>query len=282
MTHLFQVGDSVPASYSPTTIEFGHGRVYPGPGGIGLVLRVKRPTQALIAAVDRGAVSLGVRDRREGESALLLQVGEPDGLGSLEAVIDARSNLDGWNLAWWSEDVELALCDEAAVIRSVTGFIGPGRGFGDCGVGAGEARDVCTAVFPEHHYGLVQPRGLLDADVWVESALALVRAQTWQAGFSEVWDVREVDEIVLKASDIARLIRLEVETEQYLAESTSYVVIPSRQALTYSAKFYARLVRPLGRHVVVCQSAADAAQNLGIEELPRLDACDPPRVSALL
>ena len=274
MTHLFEVGDPVPSTYRAGTIELGQGRAYPGPGGLVVVVRLGRPTADQVELVERGAVALGVEYDRGRDAALILQGGEPGRPGAFDVVVEAGSRLDSLQKRWWGEDVLLVLCDEALQICAVTDFVGPGADLGDQAA-VGSAEDPCVAVFPESRYGIVQPRGVLDADSWVDSARALVYDGAWEAGFSEVWDLREIDKAMFTPVDRRRLVDLEHEIAPLMEGSTSYAVLPPRRALSFAAHLYGRLVKPLGRKIVLCRSAEEAADLLGVDRIPVLRACEP-------
>lgn len=128
MTHLFHVGE--PASTradGPLAARPGEARATAGPGGVQIVVAVEEPGEAERAAVEAGAISLGVADRPgpsggsagSGRGAILVQVGEPGRPGYVEATAEVEAGV------WWGADVELALCDRRGVVRAVRRFRGP-------------------------------------------------------------------------------------------------------------------------------------------------------------
>ena len=132
-------------------------------------------------------------------------------------------------------------------------------------------RDAETGVFPQDRYGLIQPRGtVVGADV-AAFGLALVAHPDWRPGFTEVWDVRFAEAVDLSPGDVQTLLDVERRTKEALAGSTT-VILTARPLLLYSVKFYARLVRPLGRVVVAAETVGEAESFLGIPALPTLNA----------
>ncbi|MDT7858213.1 hypothetical protein RQM47_16310 [Rubrivirga sp. S365] len=274
MTHTFTVGETVPSYFKTADLKTGEARAFAGIGGFEVVLRVDEPTADHVAAVEHGPVGLGVQDRRGAESVLLLQVGERGGTGHAEAVIDIGPAEWKRPQRLWDADVELALCDASGVCRARREFVGPGIGLQNGERGAPEEVALCVAVFPADRYGLVQPRGRLGADSWVAAGRAVLADPDWRPGFTEVWDLRFADETVLHPSDMGRLMSLELETKQDLSGSRTLIVVPRRRALTFSARLYAKLMRPLGRSIVVCKTEQEAAELLGIGAVPTLVECE--------
>ena len=129
--------------------------------------------------------------------------------------------------------------------------------------------DAEVGVFPQSRYGIIQPTGTVVASDIVALGLALASHPDWQPGFTEVWDVRFSEAIDLVPTDAATLLDVEQQTKQALAGSTT-VIVTARPLLLFSVKFYARLVKPLGRSVVAAESAEAAAAILGIDALPDL------------
>lgn len=126
-----------------------------------------------------------------------------------------------------------------------------------------------VAVFPEDGYGIVQPVGPVEAKDIVALSLGLVAHPSWRPGFTEVWDTRFSGAIDIVPGDVPSVLELERQTKAALDGSTT-LVVTNRPLLLYSAKFYARLVKPLGRTVVAAESAREAAECLGIDALPDL------------
>ena len=133
-----------------------------------------------------------------------------------------------------------------------------------------------VAVFPAHRYGLIQPRGDVDVDSIVRSALALVALPAWEPGFDEVWDLRSAGAFVVEPSAVGRLRELELATRDRLAWSRTVFVTDDRPVIAVAARFYARLVRPLGRSVLVCRTADEALRHLAADAIPDLGG-DAPR-----
>ena len=127
------------------------------------------------------------------------------------------------------------------------------------------------AVFPPARYGLVQPRGVVHGDRIVSLALALAAHDDWRPGFAEVWDVRFTEAVDIVPADVQRVLALERRTKKALAGSPTVLVV-SRPLVVTAAELYARLVRPLGRCVVVARTGAEAAEVLGVDALPDLGA----------
>lgn len=136
----------------------------------------------------------------------------------------------------------------------------------DTGDPAGETR-----VVPADRYGIAQPRGPVTGDVVVAYGRALVSNPGWRPGYAEVWDMRFSPAVDLVPSDVPALLELERETKGALAGSWTVVVTP-RPFLLFSVQFYARLVKPLGRTVLGVATAEEAADLLGIAEIPDLRA----------
>ena len=118
MTYSFHVDEPAPTRPGSPPRP-GEGWTLFGPGGLQVLVALTEPDEAEVDAVERGPIALGVRDTTA-ESALLVEVGEPQGAGHLSA----EAPLAG-RPSWWSADVELALCDGEGVVRAVRRFHGP-------------------------------------------------------------------------------------------------------------------------------------------------------------
>ena len=129
-----------------------------------------------------------------------------------------------------------------------------------------------VAVFPAHRYGLVQPRGDVTADSVVRSGLALLALPAWEPGFDEVWDFRSAGAVSIGPSGAAQFRALERDTREALVGSRTLIVTGGRLGLAFGARFYDRLVRPLGRTVLVCRTADEALAHLTTDAIPELPA----------
>ena len=129
--------------------------------------------------------------------------------------------------------------------------------------------DSETAVFPEDRYALAQPRGRVTGDVVVDYGSAMAFHPDWQPGFTEVWDMRFTSSIDITPTYLPRLMELERATKEALTGSRT-IIVTDRPMILYSAQFYARFVKPLGRVVVAVGTGDEAAELLGIEALPDL------------
>ena len=136
----------------------------------------------------------------------------------------------------------------------------------DTGGLAGEVR-----VVPADRYGIVQPRGPVTGDLIAAYGRALASHPDWRPGFAEVWDMRFSPTVDVVPSDVPTLLELERETKEALAGSWTVAITP-RPFLLFSVQFYARLVKPLGRTVLGVATAEEAADLLGIAEIPDLRA----------
>ncbi|MDT0632599.1 hypothetical protein [Rubrivirga litoralis] len=133
------------------------------------------------------------------------------------------------------------------------------------------SRDAETAVFPLHEYGIAQPTGRVQAPDIVALSLALTSHADWRPGFTEVWDVRFAESVDLVPKDVPTMLDVERRTREALDGSTT-VIVATRPLILFSVKFYARLVKPLGRTVVAADSSQAAAALLGVDALPDLRA----------
>ncbi len=127
-----------------------------------------------------------------------------------------------------------------------------------------------VAVYPGRRFGLVQPQGDVDADSVLRAGRALVDHPAWEPGFTEVWDLRFAGRVVARPPAAERFRAFEAEVRDRLAGSRTVVVTDHRPLLTYAARFYAQLVRPLGREVVACRTGDEAALYLDGDPIPRL------------
>ena len=127
-----------------------------------------------------------------------------------------------------------------------------------------------VAVFSAHRYGLIQPHGPVTIDSAVASGLALVSLPGWEPGFDEVWDLRFAGEFVIHPSDIGRLRELELTTREQLAGSRTVFITQGRPLLAYAARFYDRLVRPLGRSALAFRTVEEALRDLESDRIPVL------------
>ena len=127
-----------------------------------------------------------------------------------------------------------------------------------------------VAVFPAQRYGLIQPWGDVDGDSVVRSAHALLDLPGWEPGFDEVWDLRHVGAFDMRPSDVPRLLELEVETRDRLGGARTVFVTDDRPVIALAVRFYGRLVRPLGRSVVVCRTEEDVVRYLSADSVPLL------------
>ena len=131
-----------------------------------------------------------------------------------------------------------------------------------------------VAVFPEQRYALAQFRGKIDGPAIVEVGGEIVADPTWEPGFTEVWDIRTCTADV-SPSQLPALKAAEEGWKESLAGSRTVVII-DRPLIRFSVEFYARMVRPLGREIQVCETAEEAAALLGIAALPDLLDSPPP------
>lgn len=279
MTYYFQEGERVPDVFRVRELESGTGRALPGPGGTPLILRIDEPSRDHVSAVQRGEIGLGVADSRSG-SVFTVHVGDPEGPGYVRATVDVGKVEMTVPETWWGDDVEFGLCDAAAVCCETCRFVGPGVGVSSEAADPPGDGPPCVAVFPESGYGLVQPRGRLGEGDWAKAARALLHDPAWRPGFDEVWDLRFADETVLGATATQRLLDIERETQDLLAGSRTLAITTGRRALTLATRYYGGLVRPFGREFVVCATAAEAAERLGVEAIPTLSECEPGEPAA--
>ena len=107
------------------------------------------------------------------------------------------------------------------------------------------------------------------AETVASLSFAIAFDPEWQPGFTEVWDMRFATSIDLLPTDIPKMLDLERKTKEALAGSTT-LIITHKPFILYSAQFYARLVKPLGRTVIAVDRAVEAAALLGIDVLPDL------------
>ena len=131
-------------------------------------------------------------------------------------------------------------------------------------------RDHPVAVFPDRRFGLVQPWGDVSADSALRAARVLVEHPAWEPRFTEVWDFRFAGGVVFEPPAAERFRAFEAEVRDRLAGSRTVVVTDHRPLLTFAARFYAGLVRPLGRNVVACRTEAAAVRHLDGGPIPRL------------
>ncbi|MDT7858232.1 hypothetical protein RQM47_16405 [Rubrivirga sp. S365] len=137
-----------------------------------------------------------------------------------------------------------------------------------------------TAVFAADHYGLMQPRRAVTADVVVAYGLAVATHPDWRPGFTEVWDLRFAPVVDLGPADAPVLLDLERRTARALTGSAT-VIVATRPSVLFSVKFYARLANPLGRTVVAVGTEAGATALLGVAALPDLRSARRPAQRAV-
>lgn len=130
--------------------------------------------------------------------------------------------------------------------------------------------DFSLACFPENRFALAQLRSDIKGENIVEVGKAIAYHPEWQPGFTEVWDMRSAGVIDLVPSDLPKFQALETELKERLL-GTRTLIIVERPMIRYSLQFYARMVRPFGREIVVVQTEQEAAALLDIEALPHLD-----------
>jgi hypothetical protein len=126
-----------------------------------------------------------------------------------------------------------------------------------------------VAISPSDRYGLIQPRGRVTVDTILEAGPVLAFDPRWRPGFTEVWDVRFSPAVDILPADVPKLLDLERRTQEALAGSAT-LVVTHKPLILYSVKFYAQLTKPFGRPVHGFNSAASAAEFLGIGGLPDL------------
>lgn len=123
--------------------------------------------------------------------------------------------------------------------------------------------------YPERRFAIAQLRSDIKGDNIVEVGKAIAFHPDWQPGFTEVWDMRTAGVIDLVPSDLPKFQALETELKDQL-NGTRTLIIVERPMIRYSLQFYARMVRPFGREIVVVQTSQEAADLLGIDALPEL------------
>ncbi|GAB5534584.1 MAG: hypothetical protein Rubg2KO_08330 [Rubricoccaceae bacterium] len=129
--------------------------------------------------------------------------------------------------------------------------------------------DFVLACFPDQRFAMAQLRSDIKGDNIVEVGRAIAYHPDWQPGFTEVWDMRSAGVIDLVPTDLPKFQALETEIKEQL-NGTRTLIIVDRPMIRYSLQFYARMVRPFGREIVVVQTSQEAADILGIEALPEL------------
>ena len=127
-----------------------------------------------------------------------------------------------------------------------------------------------VAVFPDRRFGLVQPWEDVSGESVLRAARVLVDHPAWEPGFTEVWDLRFAGEVVIEPWAVPQLLAFETEVRDRMAGSRTVFVTDHRPLIGYAARFYGRLVRPLGRAVVACRTEEDAARYLVGDSLPQL------------
>lgn len=129
--------------------------------------------------------------------------------------------------------------------------------------------DFTLECFPEKRFALAQLRSDIKGENIVEVGRAIAYHPDWQPGFTEVWDMRPAGVIDLVPSDLPKFQTLETELKDRL-NGTRTLIIVERPMIRYSLQFYARMVRPFGREIVVVQTSEEAANLLEIDALPEL------------
>ena len=81
--------------------------------------------------------------------------------------------------------------------------------------------------------------------------------------------MRSAGVIDLVPTDLPKFQALETELKERL-NGTRTLIIVDRPMIRYSLQFYARMVRPFGREIVVVQTSQEAANILEIDTLPDL------------
>ena len=116
---------------------------------------------------------------------------------------------------------------------------------------------------------MAQLRSDIKGENILEVGKAIAFHPDWQPGFTEVWDMRSAGVIDLVPSDLPKFQALETELKEQL-NGTRTLIIVDRPMIRYSLQFYARMVRPFGRVIVVVQTSQEAADLLSIDALPVL------------
>lgn len=129
--------------------------------------------------------------------------------------------------------------------------------------------DFALACFPDQRFAMAQLRSDIKGENIVEVGRAIAYHPDWQPGFTEVWDMRSAGVIDLVPTDLPKFQSLETELKERL-NGTRTLIIVDRPMIRYSLQFYARMVRPFGREIVVVQTSQEAADILEIETLPEL------------
>ena len=124
-------------------------------------------------------------------------------------------------------------------------------------------------MFPAHKFALAQPYGNVNWDLVMAYGRAMAYHPDWRPGYTEVWDVRFSRAVDIVPSDIPRFLELEEETEAELKGSET-IVIADRAALVLAVPLYNYVVRPKGRSVRAVRTGQEAAEILGIPEIPDL------------
>ncbi|MEM6927689.1 MAG: hypothetical protein AAF602_12220 [Myxococcota bacterium] len=261
--------DDLAATWSVdgTNLVPGRGRAFVGPDGLKVLLRLDSPDPRTTDAVERGRVGIGVTVEEDADGALVLGVGEPGAPGHVEVDLDVHNGAE-----WWGAKVEIALVDQNGRVRARRRFVAADfREAAEVGPAETGSDDAHVRVYPEKRLGLVQPRGALTTEAVVAHARALVGSPEWQPGFTELWDVRDVDEVFFSPFELADLHRIEAETARHLEGSKTVIVAPPRPMLVYAARTYARFAdRHFGRTIVVCERVEDALQEVSLDSIPSL------------
>ena len=125
------------------------------------------------------------------------------------------------------------------------------------------------AVFPDDRYGLIQPRGTFTSEAALAVSTALLEEPGWEAGFTEVWDLRAVDRIEYEAAALGRFVQIESQMYHQLVGSRTLIITGPVSAAAWMVKAYARAVRIFGRQVYA-YDADSALRDLGVAEIPNL------------
>ncbi len=132
-----------------------------------------------------------------------------------------------------------------------------------------DSTNFALACFPDHRFAMAQLRSDIKGENILEVGKAIAFHPDWQPGFTEVWDMRSAGVIDLVPSDLPKFQALETELKEQL-NGTRTLIIVDRPMIRYSLQFYARMVRPFGRVIVVVQTSQEAADLLSIDALPVL------------
>lgn len=119
-------------------------------------------------------------------------------------------------------------------------------------------------IFEPNALAVVRLTGSVTADVIVQCAEQLYADPQWNPGFSSIWDVRKIGELILLPEDVTHLLHLSREIIARAGTGRRAVVV-ARDLEHDIATLFSVREKPLGRETRVFWNLPEACAWLGVE-----------------